>query len=86
LPSADRPKKSHATQKILLPFFNYFFFISEIFVPVSGIFGILVVFPLGQLQPNFGGMVLGWPPSKIVSVILTSNQDGRQAKNIKKGG
>jgi hypothetical protein len=23
--------------------------------------------PLGQLQPNFGGMVLGWPPSKIVS-------------------
>jgi hypothetical protein len=23
--------------------------------------------PQGQLQPNFGGMVLGWPPSKIVS-------------------
>jgi hypothetical protein len=23
--------------------------------------------PLGQLQPNFGGMVLGWPPSKLVS-------------------
>jgi hypothetical protein len=23
--------------------------------------------PLGQLQPNFGGMILGWPPSKIVS-------------------
>ena len=23
--------------------------------------------PLGQLQPNFGGMVLVWPPSKIVS-------------------
>jgi hypothetical protein len=23
--------------------------------------------PLVQLQPNFGGMVLGWPPSKIVS-------------------
>jgi hypothetical protein len=21
----------------------------------------------GQLQPNFGGMVLGWPPSKFVS-------------------
>jgi hypothetical protein len=23
--------------------------------------------PLDQLQPNFGGMVLGWPPFKIVS-------------------
>jgi hypothetical protein len=23
--------------------------------------------PLGQFEPNFGGMVLGWPPSKIVS-------------------
>jgi hypothetical protein len=23
--------------------------------------------PLGQLQPNFGGMVLGLPPSKMVS-------------------
>jgi hypothetical protein len=23
--------------------------------------------PQGQLQPNFGGMILGWPPSKIVS-------------------
>jgi hypothetical protein len=23
--------------------------------------------PLGQLQPNFGGMVLGWPPLKFVS-------------------
>jgi hypothetical protein len=23
--------------------------------------------PLGQLQPNFGGMVLGWTPLKIVS-------------------
>jgi hypothetical protein len=23
--------------------------------------------PLGQLQPNFCGMILGWPPSKIVS-------------------
>jgi hypothetical protein len=22
---------------------------------------------MGQLQPNFGGMVLGWPPSKILS-------------------
>jgi hypothetical protein len=23
--------------------------------------------PVAQLEPNFGGMVLGWPPSKIVS-------------------
>ena len=23
--------------------------------------------PLGQLQSNFCGMILGWPPSKIVS-------------------
>jgi hypothetical protein len=23
--------------------------------------------PLGQLQPNFGGMILGWFPSKNVS-------------------
>jgi hypothetical protein len=23
--------------------------------------------PLGLLQPHFGGIVLGWPPSKIVS-------------------
>jgi hypothetical protein len=23
--------------------------------------------PLGQLQQNFGGMILGWPSSKIVS-------------------
>jgi hypothetical protein len=30
-------------------------------------------------------MVLGWPPSKIVSVMPTSNQDGRQAKNRKNG-
>jgi hypothetical protein len=31
-------------------------------------------------------MILGWPPSKIVSgVIPTSNQYGRQAKNRKKG-
>jgi hypothetical protein len=31
----------------------------------------LIVFgstrPLGQLQPSFGGMVLGWPPSKNMS-------------------
>jgi hypothetical protein len=37
------------------------------------------------LQQNFGGMILGWPPSKMCPVILTSNQDGRQAKNRKKG-
>jgi hypothetical protein len=24
--------------------------------------------PFKFLEPNFGGMVLGWPPSKIVSV------------------
>ena len=42
--------------------------------------------PLDQLQPNFGGMVLGWPLPKLCPVIPTSNQDGRQAKNRKKGG
>jgi hypothetical protein len=36
-------------------------------------------------EPNFGGIVLGWPPSKICPVIPTSNQDGRQAKNRKSG-
>jgi hypothetical protein len=36
--------------------------------------------------PNFGGMVLGWPLSKMCPVIPTSNQDGHQAKNRKKGG
>jgi hypothetical protein len=30
--------------------------------------------------------VLGWPPFKMCPVILTSNQDGHQAKNRKKGG
>jgi hypothetical protein len=30
-------------------------------------------------------MVLGWPIPKLCSVIPTSNQDGRQAKNRKKG-
>jgi hypothetical protein len=30
-------------------------------------------------------MILGWPPSKFVSGDPTSNQDGRQAKNRKKG-
>ena len=47
-------------------------------------FNLLPQKPLDQLQPNFGGMVLGWPPSKIVSG--DPNQDGRQAKNRKKGG
>jgi hypothetical protein len=42
--------------------------------------------PQGQLQPNFGGMVLGWPLPKWCAVIPTSNQDGHQAKNRKKGG
>ena len=37
------------------------------------------------MQPNFGGMVLGWSPSKLCPVILTSNQDGRQAKIEKRG-
>jgi hypothetical protein len=37
------------------------------------------------LQQNFGGIVLGWPPSKLCLVIPTSNQDGRQARNRKKG-
>ena len=41
--------------------------------------------PLGQLQPNFFGMILGWPPSKVGPVIPISNQDGRQAKNRKRG-
>jgi diketogulonate reductase-like aldo/keto reductase len=31
-------------------------------------------------------MVLGWSPSQNVSVIPTSNQDVRQAKNRKKAG
>jgi hypothetical protein len=30
-------------------------------------------------------MILGWSPSKLCPVIPTSNQDGRQAKNRKKG-
>jgi hypothetical protein len=42
--------------------------------------------PLGQLQPNFGGMVLGSPLLKLHPVIPTSNQYDRQAKNRKKGG
>jgi hypothetical protein len=30
-------------------------------------------------------MILGWPLPKLCPVIPTSNQDGRQAKNRKKG-
>jgi hypothetical protein len=30
-------------------------------------------------------MILGWSPSKLCPVILTSNQDGRQAKIEKRG-
>jgi hypothetical protein len=31
-------------------------------------------------------MILGWPLPKLCPVIPISNQDGRQAKNRKKGG
>jgi hypothetical protein len=31
-------------------------------------------------------MILGWPLPKLCPLIPTSNQDGRQAKNRKKGG
>jgi hypothetical protein len=37
------------------------------------------------LEQNFGGMILGWPLPKVCPVIPTSHQDGRQAKNRKKG-
>ena len=40
---------------------------------------------LRQSQPNFAEMILGWSPSKMCPVIPTSNQDGRQAQNRKKG-
>jgi hypothetical protein len=30
-------------------------------------------------------MILGWLPSKLCPVISTSNKDGRQAKNRKRG-
>ena len=40
-----------------------------------------------QSQPNFAEMILRCGPlSKKCPVIPTSNQDGRQAKNRKKGG
>jgi hypothetical protein len=35
---------------------------------------------------NFAEMILGWPPSKNGPLIPTSNQDGHQAENRKKGG
>ena len=41
---------------------------------------------LSQYQPNFVEMILEWPPSKMCPLIPTSNQDGCQAKNRKKGG
>ena len=41
---------------------------------------------LSQSQPNFAEMILGWPLPKLCPVIPTSNQDGRQAQNRKKGG
>jgi hypothetical protein len=47
---------------------------------------LLLIKPLGQLQPNFCGMIIGWLPSKMCQVIPTSNQNGRQDKNRKKGG
>jgi hypothetical protein len=43
------------------------------------------IFPrklLSQYQPNFVEMIL----PKLCPLIQTSNQDGRQAKNRKKGG
>ena len=41
---------------------------------------------LSQSQPNFAERILGWPPSKMCPLIPTSNQDGCQAQNRKKGG
>ena len=40
---------------------------------------------LGQLQPTFVEWSLDGPLPKLCPVIPTSNQDGRQAKNRKKG-
>ena len=40
---------------------------------------------LSQSQPNFAEMILGWPPSKIMSSDPNFQQDGRQAQNRKKG-
>jgi hypothetical protein len=35
---------------------------------------------LSQSQPNFIEMILGWSPSKIISGIKTSNQDGHHSR------
>jgi hypothetical protein len=40
---------------------------------------------MSQYQPNFAEMILGWPLPKLCPLIPTSNQDGRQAKNRKRG-
>jgi hypothetical protein len=42
--------------------------------------------PLGQLQPNFCGMILRWPPSKIVSGYPDFQPRWPPSKNRKKGG
>jgi hypothetical protein len=42
--------------------------------------------PLGQLQPSFGGMVLGWPPSKIVSIDPNFQPRFAAKLKIEKGG
>jgi hypothetical protein len=36
--------------------------------------------PLGQLQPNFCGMILGWPPSKTVAAKLKIEKRGDEIK------
>jgi hypothetical protein len=41
---------------------------------------------LGQLQQNFGGMILGWPPSKIVSGDPDFQPRWPPSKKLKKGG
>jgi hypothetical protein len=40
--------------------------------------------PVGQLQPNFCGMILGWPPSKIVSgdPIIGQNRQKFKVHNL----
>ena len=41
---------------------------------------------LSQSQPNVAEMILGWPPSKIVTGDPDFQPRWRQAKNRKKGG
>jgi hypothetical protein len=41
--------------------------------------------PLGQFEPNFGGMVLGWPPSKLGLVIPTPTKMAAKLKIEKRG-